>query len=216
MRVEEQSPEVLAVAVRAGCFPWACLGIFLACAAVAARQALAGPGSTHAERFQGALGGSAVGLLGFLFGHEEAQFRFDRRRGELAWRRRRSLWRSGGSLPLGAIQGVEVQVAMGSSHQAPKRRVVLQTSQGILPLEIAYRPGSAEECASVAEAIRTFLALAPAPGVDPLDDAVRALVAAGDVIGAVKRLRVERRLGLTEAKAEVERLRREGPPPGPR
>lgn len=208
MQVVEQSQETLAVAVRAGCFPWACLAVFVGCAAVAAHQALAGPGGTHAERFQGAIGGAAVGLAGFLFGHEEARFEFDRRRGELVWRRRRSLRRTAGSLPLDAIQGVEVQVAMGGSHQAPKRRVVLRTAQGPLPLEMAYRPGTAQECEAAAEAIRAFLALAPPPGIDTLEAELRAAIAAGDVIGAVKRLRLERGLDLTQAKAEVDRLRR--------
>jgi hypothetical protein len=157
VRIVERSPEVLAVAAGGGWIPWGCLAVFLALAALAVHQALAGPGGVHAERFQGAVGGAAVGLAGYLFGHEDAAFRFDRRRGELRWRRRRSLWRSGGRLPLAAIQGVDVQVAMGGSRHAPRRRVVLRTAGGILPVEAAYRPGTSQERDAVAEAIRTFL-----------------------------------------------------------
>jgi hypothetical protein len=157
VRIVERSPGILAVAAGGGRVPWLCLGAFLVLAALAVHQGLAGPGGIHAERFQGALGGAAVSLVAFLFGHEDAEFRFDRSRGELAWRRRRSLRTSGGSLPLSAIQGVDVQVAMGGSRYAPRRRVVLRTAQGILPVEAAYRPGTSQECDAVAEAVRAFL-----------------------------------------------------------
>ena len=155
------------------------------------------------ERTIGLIGASITCLL-FLLLSETSDFVFDANTRRLTWNRRVGLVRRSGMVPFDEIEHVVIRTALGSDSVAPSQRIALLTRNGELPLTASYSPSDAY--AEDAERLRTFLGRAQ---VDPLTASTRALVAAGRDLDAIRDLRLQRDLSLTEAHDEVERIRKE-------
>lgn len=155
------------------------------------------------ERFTGLIGASITCLL-FLLLSETSDFVFDANTQRLTWNRRVGLVRRSGMVPFDEIEHVVIRTALGSDAVAPSQRIALLTRNGELPLTASYSPGDAY--AEDAERLRAFLGRTQ---VDPLAASTRALVAADRDLDAIRDLRLQRGLSLTEAHDEVERIRKE-------
>jgi hypothetical protein len=127
-----------------------------------------------------------VRLLG-----ETSRFVFDPARRTVEWRRRFLFRERGGTLPFDAIEQVELQVPIGDDG-IPSRRVALRLRDGgELPLTVGY--------AVDFDGSRRALALR-------LRDEARRLASSGRIIEAVKHVRRETGVSLTEAKRRVDEL----------
>lgn len=186
-------------------YPVVLPAIFAAAAAFLASHALV--------RYQALLGGEkeALGLIfsalfsaltGALFFRRD-HFFFDLEQRRLSWRKWSLFKRSAGAVDFAEISGVSVESMSGSDGGA-SYRVALRTPDGSLPLTETYS-GDSDTWQPLAERLRTLLGLTAASG----DDDLRALVAQGRHIDAVRQLREAKGLSLTDAKAEIDRLRHE-------
>lgn len=155
------------------------------------------------DRTIGLIGASITCLL-FLLLSETSNFIFDSATRRLTWTRRVGLVRRSGTVPFEEIEHVVIRTALGSDSVAPSQRIVLLTRSGELPLSASYSPSDAYT--ADAEQLRTFLGRAQ---VEPVSASVNALVAAGRDVDAIRELRLARGMSLTDAHAEVARIRRE-------
>lgn len=155
------------------------------------------------DRTIGLIGASATCLL-FVLLSETGNFVFDAATRRLTWTRRVGVVRRSGVVPFAEIEHVVVRTALGSDAVAPSQRIVLLTRSGELPLSASYSPSDAY--ADDAERLRTFLGRTQ---VEPLSASVAALVAAGRDLDAIRELRLTRGMSLTDAHAEVARIRSE-------
>lgn len=158
------------------------------------------------DRTVGLIGASITCLL-FLLVSETSRFVFDANTRRLTWTRRLGPRHRSGMVPFADIRQVVIRTALGSDAVAPSQRIVLLTRSGELPLTAGYSPS--DQRAADAETLRTFLGKAEG---DPLEASVKALVAAGRDLDAVRELRLARGMSLADARAEVKRMRAE---PGP-
>lgn len=156
------------------------------------------------ERTLGLIG-ATITCLPFILFAETSDFVFDAARRRLTWSRRVGFVCRSGVVPFEAIRLVAVRTALGSDAIAPSQRIVLLTHNGELPLSASYSPSDAH--AGNAERLRIFLGQAP---VEPLSATIDALVAAGRDMDAIRELRLARGMSLTDAHAEVARLRTKG------
>lgn len=148
--------------------------------------------------------GASITCLLFMLVSEKSDFVFESGTRRLTWTRRVGFLRRSGQVPFEEIEHVVVRTVLGSDSVAPSQRIVLLTRQGELPLTAGYSPG--DDYAENAERLRTFLGRTK---VDPVSASVAALVAAGRDVDAIRELRLTRGLSLTDARSEVERIRRE-------
>lgn len=147
--------------------------------------------------------GASITCLFFLLLSETSDFVFDAGARRLAWNRRVGLVRRSGVVPFEEIEQVVVRTALGSDSVAPSQRIVLLTRNSELPLTASYSPSDAH--AENAECLRVFLGRTQ---VEPLTASVNALVASGRDLDAIRELRLQRGMSLTDAHAEVEQIRR--------
>lgn len=131
-------------------------------------------------------------------------FVFDLDRRRLSWRKWSLFKRSAGAVDFAEIAGVTVE-SMSGSEGGASYRIALRTPAGALPLTETYS-GDNNTWQPMAARLRTVLGMTAAAGDD---DDLRALVAQGRHIDAIRQLREARDLSLTDAKAEIDRLRRE-------
>jgi hypothetical protein len=203
MRIVRQTEDALIVEsdgrVVAGVF----LVCFIAFAVFAGVKYFTDANAVHGESFQGALGAALMGLLGFLAVFERSTFDFDGRARALHWHRQRAFRRRAGVVAFGEIQAVVAQRPIADDG-IPSRRVVLRLAGEELPLSIGYDSDGDGRCLRLAEAIRQFVGL---PMQDDLMASVQAAVNRGNGIEAVRLLREERQLSLTEAKRLVDSIR---------
>ena len=90
-------------------------------------------------------------------------------------------------------------------HGTPSRRITLKTSSGEeIPITVGYRPDGDCKVLQIATRIRTLLG--HDTGATHLHN-VKALIAAGKVIDAIRILREEEGLSLVDAKRRVEEMR---------
>jgi len=168
--------------------------------AVAGYDVVAGARGT--ERLVGLLGAAATCLLVGIVFLERARFQFAATR-LVTWRRRWALRQRAGTIPFNSIQSVLVERPIGDDG-TPSRRIVLKTVAGEdIPVTVGYRPDPDGAVLHIASRIRALL------GHD--SDAthlhnVRALIAAGKTIDAIRVLREEEGLSLVDAKRRVEEL----------
>ena len=161
-------------------------------------------GARGTERLVGLLGAAVTVLVVFVF-LEDAWFRFSRDSRIVTWRRRWALRQRSGSLPFASIQSVRVERPIGDDG-TPSRRITLRTTAGEeIPITVGYRPDADGTVLQIASRIRGLL------GHDA--DAthmqnVRALIAGGRIIDAIRVLREEEGLSLLEAKRRVDDLTR--------
>ena len=157
------------------------------------------------DRKIGLIGASITCLL-FLLVSEKSDFVFDAGTRRLTWTRRVGFIRRSGQLRFEEIEHVVIRSALGSDSDAPSRRIVLLTRKGELPLSASYSPSDAYE--EDAESLRNFLGGTQGwTQADPVSASIDALVAAGRDVDAIRELRLARGMSLTEARAEVDRVR---------
>jgi hypothetical protein len=120
----------------------------------------------------------------------------------IEWEQRWGFRRRAGILKFADVQHVSVDVPIGDDG-VPSRRIVFHLSNGnLLPVTVGYRPDTDNTIANAAEAIRTVLGQAPSN----ITDSLRALIAKGQTISAIKLLREHEGISLAEAKRRVEEM----------
>lgn len=138
-----------------------------------------------------------------LVAAESGLFVFDKKSRVLRWKRSIAWRQREGSLPFDQVADVTLERPIGDSG-IPSRRITLRLQNGeMLPLRSNYKTDHDSELLKLADQIRDALGLPPKP---PPGDAIKALVAQGKVVEAVKELRRTRGLSLVEAKREVDAI----------
>jgi hypothetical protein len=160
-------------------------------------------GDRGTERLVGLLGAAATCFVVAIVFLENAWFQFAPANRVVTWRRRWALRQRSGSVPFDSIQAVLVERPIGDEG-TPSRRIMLRTTDGQeIPITVGYRPDADGTLLQIANRIRALL------GHDAgatLMHNVRALIAAGKTIDAIRILREEERLSLLEAKRRVEEI----------
>jgi len=157
------------------------------------------------DRLIGLIGATAtlLGIAAVMF--ETARWRVDPFHRTIEWDRRWAFQHRSGTLRFADVRHVAIEVPIGDNG-VPSRRIVLHLIDGsMIPVTVGYRPDGDNHIANAAESIRALIGHDTKP---PVDDVVRALVASGRKIDAVKVLVEEEKLSLTEAKARLDALSR--------
>ena len=135
---------------------------------------------------------------------EVSHFEFVPASKTLTWRRRWGFRQHSGSLPFASIQSVLVERPIGDQG-VPSRRLTLRTTDGQqIPITVGYRPDGDAVALQIASRIRALLGHA---AEESRTGHVKALVAAGKTVEAIRVLREEEGLNLTEAKRRVDELK---------
>jgi hypothetical protein len=190
------------------------LAVAIAMAAVAATRYLQLAHPFGNESFQGAAAAGLLALVGFVGVFERSRFEFNRASGDFHWRQRRAFWERSGKIALSAIRHVVIQNPIGAVTRTPplgpgvrsRRICVITDGREEIPLGISYVPDPDSRLLELAGEIRTFLGMHAA---DVIDESVRAAALAGDTIGAVRLLRQERGLSLSDAEERIHELLQE-------
>lgn len=206
MKFTQPSDDILIVKVEANAFAFLFLVCFIVLGSMAALQ-YARTGSMHSERFQGSVGGAAMGLLGFLFMFERSVFVFDGVQRQVRWHRRRALRKRAGVIPFGMIQSVAMQSPLGDEG-VPSRRIVLVLPGQEIPISMGYFPDHGDSCLMLGERIRQLIGLSERDR-DLFMASVRAAIESGRITEAVRLLREEKQMSLEEAKQRVDAMRRD-------
>jgi len=129
-------------------------------------------------------------------------FTFDIARRQLIWSRRGLFTWKGATVPFSQITDVTVQTS--SDSDSTTHRVALTTTQGILPLTESYSGGGDRPARAIGIAIRRALGLPEQPEAEVDAHDLRALIASGQIINAIKLVREGRHCSLAEAKKIVD------------
>lgn len=149
--------------------------------------------------------GSAFFLVCYAICFERSRFEFDPAEGHVRWCRKGFFTTKTGGLPFNQVTSVVLQTCLGSDATCPASRLALITEQGELPLSRAYAGGTGAVHDTIARTIRSVLRL-DATTSDLVVDSVRAAVAEGQTMNAIRLLRLHKRMSLAEAKAFIARL----------
>jgi len=203
MKVEEAPDGALIVTYDGSALTKVMLAVAALFASVAGYDAFIG--GRGPERMIGLLASAATcASIGLVF-LETARFDFARATGRITWRRRWALRRRAGSMPFSDVQSVQVERPIGDDG-TPSRRIVLRTTEGAgIPLTAGYQPDPDRTVLDIASRIRVLLGLEPEVTQSP---SVDGLVASGQIIEAIRVLREEEGLSLTDAKQRVDELKR--------
>jgi hypothetical protein len=167
--------------------------------AVAVYDAFVGARGT--DRLVGLLGAATTCLIVAIVFFENARFQFAPDTRIVTWRRRWALRQRSGSIPFDAVQSVLVERPIGDEG-TPSRRITLKTTSGEeVPITVGYRPDADGAVLQIAARIRALLGH-DADAAHMLN--VKALIAAGRTIDAIRVLREEEGLSLVDAKRRVE------------
>ena len=176
------------------------LGPALVMAATAVYDLTIGRGD---DRLIGLIGAMATLLGVAAVMYETARWRVDPFHRIIEWDRRWAFQHRCGTLPFADIRHVHIEVPIGDEG-VPSRRIVLHLVDGsMIPVTIGYRPDGDNHIAQAAESIRTLLGHAAKP---PVDEMVRALLASGRRVDAVKVLVEHEKISLSEAKSRLDAL----------
>ena len=126
---------------------------------------------------------------------------FDEAARSLTWSKWTPLGRTGGTIAYDDITGVTVET-MSGSESVPSARVVVHTATDTVPLTAHYS-ASLDRWEPVAIRIRQLVGLSAA---DLTEDSLRAMVAKGRKIDAIRHLRLKTGMSLADAKHAVEQL----------
>lgn len=160
-------------------------------------------GTRGTDRLVGLLASAATCFLIAIVFLERAWFEFSAATRLVTWRRRWALQARSGSMPFDSIQSVLVERPIGDQG-TPSRRVTLRTRTGEeIPLTVGYRPDGDDAAVRIAGRIRRVLGDDAA--MTPVQH-VKALLAAGRTIDAIRLVREAEGLTLAEAKQRVEDL----------
>jgi hypothetical protein len=202
MTIEERDDGSLLVTYDSAGLTWLMLAGTAVSLAVAGYDVVIGARGT--ERLVGLFGAAVTCLLiAFVF-HERSRFQFSPDGRMVVWRRRWGLRQRSGSIAFDAIQSVLVERPIGDDG-TPSRRIVLKTIYGeSVPLTVGYRADGDEAVLHIAGRVRALLG----HGTDATYmENVKALIAAGKTIDALRVLREEEGLSLVDAKRRVEELK---------
>jgi hypothetical protein len=162
----------------------------------------------------GAAGGAAL-LSAIAAIVSDRRTAFDAVSRTVRWQERSWLRMRGGEIPFEDVEDVVVTAQRTREHEhrvggfTVHYSVALLTAAGPLPLTATHGT-SRSEYDAVAEAILAVLSRLAKPA-EPRDE-VRQLVAVGGMVDAVARIRAERGVGLTEARAIAAEIARECAP----
>ena len=141
----------------------------------------------------------SLGCTLFFFRRDSNTFDGAARR--LIWSKWTPLGRTGGTVAYDDITNVTVETMSGMDSTSTAR-VVIHTAADKIPLTVHYS-ASLESWEPVATRIRQLVGLSTA---NLTDDSLRALVAEGRKIDAIRHLREKSGMSLADAKHAVERL----------
>jgi len=169
--------------------------------AAAAYDYFAGTGRDH--RIIGLLASAATLGLTAIVMLEQSLFRFDPLLQSIDWQQRWAFRHRRGTLAFGDVRHVGLERPIGDQG-VPSHRVVLHLANGeVLPVTVGYRPDDDQSIARAADTVRRVLGHAPPSAAE----SARRLIEQGRTIDAVRLLAEWEGLSLTEAKAQVDRLR---------
>jgi hypothetical protein len=201
MTIEERHDGTILVTYDSTRLTWLMLAVGGVCLVTAGYDVFIGPRGT--DRLAGLLGAAGTCLLVAIVFLERAWFQFAPATRIVMWRRRWALRQQSGSIPFGSVQSVLVERPIGDDG-TPSRRIVMKTSTGEdIPMTVGYRPDADGALLHIASRIRALLG--HGTGAMHLDN-VRALIAAGKIIDAIRILREEEGLSLLDAKRRIEEL----------
>ena len=162
-------------------------------------------GSRGDDRLIGLIGGIATCVAAAAVMFEIARWRVDPFHRRIEWERRWAFQHRSGTLAFADVRHVAIEVPIGDDG-VPSRRVVLHMHDGsMIPVTVGYRPDGDNHIANAAEALRAMIGHNAKPAAD---EVVRALLASGRKIDAVKVLVEQEQLSLSEAKARIDALSR--------
>ena len=201
MTIEERHDGTVLVTYDSTRLTWLMLAAGVVCLATAGYDVFIGSRGT--DRLAGLLGAAGTCLLVATVFFERAWFQFAPATRIVTWRRQWALRQRSGSMPFGSVQSVLAERPMGDDG-TPSRRIVLKTIAGDdIPMTVGYRPDADGAVLHIAGRIRVLLG--HGSGATHLDN-VRALIAAGKTIDAIRILREEAGLSLLVAKRRIEEL----------
>ena len=125
---------------------------------------------------------------------------FDGAARSLSWSKWTPLGRTGGTIAYDDITGVTVET-MSGSETVPSARVVVHTATDTVPLTAHYS-ASPDRWEPAAIRIRQLVGLG---ATDLTEDSLRAMVAQGRKIDAIRHLRLKTGMSLADARHAVER-----------
>jgi hypothetical protein len=160
-------------------------------------------GTRGDDRLIALIGGMATcaGVAAVMF--ETARFRVDPFQRIIAWDRRWAFQHRSGTLRFADVRHVAIEVPIGDEG-IPSRRIVLHMIDGsMVPVTAGYRTDADNRIVDAAESVRSLLGHQPKPKAD---EVVRALLASGRKVDAIKVLVEEEMLSLSEAKARLDTL----------
>ena len=199
MTIEERHDGTVLVTYDSTRLTWLMLAVGGLCLATAGYDVFIGPRGT--DHLAGLLGAASTCLLVAIVFLERAWFQFAPATRIVTWRRRWALRQRSGSIPFGSVQSVLVERPIGDDG-TPSRRIVLKTIAGEdIPMTVGYRPDADGAVLHIADRIRVLLG--HDSGATHMHN-VRALIAAGKTIDAIRILREEEGLSLVDAKRRVE------------
>lgn len=150
----------------------------------------------------GAGTGGLFVFLAYMVFYEKTVFNFNKISKQLIWKRRRFLKNTGGIISFHNINNVILQNS-SATGSASNVRVALITDTEQIPLTTAYL-GNDNLCIKIAKKVRQAI---KHPDKDLLMDSVKEMIKNGHEIEAIKLLRTENDLSLSEAKKQVENIR---------
>ena len=201
MTIEERHDGTILVTYDSTRLSWLMLAVGALCLAIAGYDVFIGPRGT--DRLASLLGAAGTCLLVAIVFLERAWFQFALATRIVTWRRRWALRQRSGSIPFGSVQSVLVERPVGDDG-TPSRRIVLETIAGEdIPMTVGYRPDTDGAVLHIASRIRALLG--HDSGATHMHN-VRALIAAGKMIDAIRILREEEGLNLLDAKRRIEEL----------
>jgi hypothetical protein len=159
-------------------------------------------GARGTDRLIGLLASATTCLLVALVFFERAWFEFAPGSRTVTWRRRWALQQRSGSISFASIRSVLVERPIGDEG-TPSRRITLKTINGDIPITVGYRPDADGLVLQIASRLRALLG--HATGASHIHN-VKALVAAGKTLEAIRVLREEEGLSLVDAKRRVEEI----------
>ena len=141
-------------------------------------------------------------FISYLLFTEKSIFDFNNISKQLLWSRKRFFKKKEGIISFHNINKVIVENSK-SSNSRPNCRVALIMNSEKIPISVAYL-GNSKVCWDVAEKIRQVLEHSES---DLIDDSIREMINLGSDIEAIKLIRDQKGLSLTEAKQELDRLK---------
>ncbi len=160
--------------------------------------------------------GSAFFLLFAAAFFRHSTFTLDKMQRIARWRRFTVLKNETGSIPFDSIRDIVIDAQAGD-HNAMTYRLSLVTADGPIPMANMFEGGSIERYQKLRQQILEFVGLSSAlPAADPgllsagipadLEPSLRALLAQGRTIDAIKLLQAREDFGLAETKSRIDAL----------